>query len=312
MTMPRAPRRSSRRRACCRSRNSPRPSSTRCCRGRSRGCSAASCWPKPPRPRAGRSRRCSTTTSSAIPPARRGRRTTRRCGCSPKAPRPPKPRSRPKAPLQWRRGRQPVAQPVALHRRTRPGGGHRRRAGVAHRPLQPRRRPGADAAGGLSGGAHHRAAGELRPPAPECPGRERPLYGDLIGGVDFAYLAKVTRLNALALAALATAPAPPAKVTIEGAVTPDTKLSWAPVPGATGYRVWWRQTTAPAWQHHRDVGADATSLTLQGHRHRHLVLRRLGAGRRTAPPARWSIRALRGRSPPNETARRLCLGRRLA
>jgi hypothetical protein len=89
-------------------------------------------------------------------------------------------------------------------------------------------------------------------------------YGDLIGGVDFGYLAKVTRLNTLALAALATAPAPPTKVTIEGAVTPDTRLGWAPVPGATGYRVWWRQTTAPAWQHHRDTGADATSLTLKG------------------------------------------------
>ena len=33
---------------------------------------------------------------------------------------------------------------------------------------------------------------------------------------------------------------------------------------ATGYRVWWRQTTSPAWQHHRDVAADATSLTLKG------------------------------------------------
>ncbi|OYU15020.1 MAG: peptidase M28 [Alphaproteobacteria bacterium PA4] len=89
-------------------------------------------------------------------------------------------------------------------------------------------------------------------------------YGDVISGVDFPYLAKVTRLNITALAALATAPAPPTGVSIAGQVSPDTKLSWKPVSGATGYRIWWRPTTAVAWTQHRDVGADATSLTLTG------------------------------------------------
>ncbi len=89
-------------------------------------------------------------------------------------------------------------------------------------------------------------------------------YGDVIGGVDFAYLAKVTRLNVAALAALATAPAPPSAVTVEGQVSPDTKLGWKPSPGATGYRIWWRATTSPAWQFHRDVAAGDTSLVLVG------------------------------------------------
>ncbi|KPF79315.1 peptidase M28 [alpha proteobacterium AAP81b] len=89
-------------------------------------------------------------------------------------------------------------------------------------------------------------------------------YGDLLDGVDFAYLAKVTDLNVRALAALATAPAPPRGVTIEGQVSPDTVLKWQAVPGATGYRVWWRHTTAAQWQEHRDAPADATSLTLKG------------------------------------------------
>lgn len=89
-------------------------------------------------------------------------------------------------------------------------------------------------------------------------------YGDLIPGVDFAYLAKVTSLNVAALAALATAPAPPAGVTVEGQVSPDTKLSWKPVPGATGYKIWWRSTTSPAWQFSREVPAAATTLTLTG------------------------------------------------
>jgi hypothetical protein len=88
-------------------------------------------------------------------------------------------------------------------------------------------------------------------------------YGDLIEGVDFAYLAKVTKLNVAALTALARAPMPPA-VTISGQVSPDTRVSWTPVKGAAGYRVWWRDTTAPQWQYSRMAPADATSLTLEG------------------------------------------------
>jgi len=88
-------------------------------------------------------------------------------------------------------------------------------------------------------------------------------YGDVISGVDFTYLAKVTRLDALTLAALAAAPPPPLDVRIAGAVTADTTLSWAPVPGALSYRVWWRDTVEPSWTHCRDAG-DATSVTLKG------------------------------------------------
>ena len=88
-------------------------------------------------------------------------------------------------------------------------------------------------------------------------------YGDVISGVDFAYLARVTRLNVAALAALATAPAPPAGVTIEGAVAPDTTLKWQAVPGAARYVVWWRKTDQPRWQFNRDAGS-ATTLTLKG------------------------------------------------
>ncbi|WP_372525558.1 M28 family peptidase [Piscinibacter sp.] len=82
-------------------------------------------------------------------------------------------------------------------------------------------------------------------------------YGDTIAGVDFAYLAQVTRLNLVTLAALANAPAPPQGVTIEGAVTPHTTVKWQPQAGAAGYRVWWRRTTEPQWTHSRDVPADA-------------------------------------------------------
>ena len=88
-------------------------------------------------------------------------------------------------------------------------------------------------------------------------------YGDTIDGVDFPYLAQVTRLNLVTLATLARAPAPPQGVSIEGAVTPDTTVSWRAQPGVAGYRVWWRSTTAPQWQHSRRVPADATRLVLK-------------------------------------------------
>lgn len=88
-------------------------------------------------------------------------------------------------------------------------------------------------------------------------------YGDTIDGVDFDYLAQVARLNIVSMAALANAPATPLGVTIEGAVKPDTTLRWEAVPGAAGYRVWWRPTTAPQWTHSRWAG-DATEITLPG------------------------------------------------
>jgi len=89
-------------------------------------------------------------------------------------------------------------------------------------------------------------------------------HGDTIEHVDFDYLAQVTRLNAMALAALAHAPAPPAGVTLAGAVTPDTVLTWKKDPAAVRHRVWWRDTTAPQWQHSRDAeGPEATELRLK-------------------------------------------------
>ena len=51
-------------------------------------------------------------------------------------------------------------------------------------------------------------------------------YGDTIDGVDFDYAAKLTNLNAVIMASMAWAPAPPANVQIQGAVRPSTTLSW--------------------------------------------------------------------------------------
>ena len=87
-------------------------------------------------------------------------------------------------------------------------------------------------------------------------------YGDVIDGVDFPYLAQVTRLNVVSLAALAAAPAPPSGVETEGAVSSDTTVKWAAVQGAAAYRVWWRATTDPQWRFSRLV-AGATQEVLE-------------------------------------------------
>ncbi|MDB5450985.1 MAG: peptidase [Phenylobacterium sp.] len=79
-------------------------------------------------------------------------------------------------------------------------------------------------------------------------------YGDVIEGVDFDYLAQVTRLNVLAMASLASAPKPPEGVDIAGAVTSDTTLKWTPSPDAVAYRAWWRSTTEPQWRYSRLAG----------------------------------------------------------
>jgi len=88
-------------------------------------------------------------------------------------------------------------------------------------------------------------------------------YGDTIDGVDFDYLAQVTRLNVVTMAALAKAPAPPVGVEIAGQVSPDTTVKWKPAADAAAHRVWWRGTTDPQWRYSRPAGTEG-ALTLKG------------------------------------------------
>ncbi|MGA9239750.1 M28 family metallopeptidase [Robiginitalea sp.] len=88
-------------------------------------------------------------------------------------------------------------------------------------------------------------------------------YGDLLEYVDFGYAAKLTAVNAISLASLAWAPPAPEKVEIGGIVAPAAQLRWTPVEGASGYKVYWRDTTSPTWDHFRYVD-EATEATLEG------------------------------------------------
>ena len=89
-------------------------------------------------------------------------------------------------------------------------------------------------------------------------------YGDVVGWVDFDYTAKMTALNAAVMASLAWAPPAPANVSIGGSNRPSTTLSWdlSDDPNLAGYKVYWRDTTAPQWQHFRWAGMVDT-LTLE-------------------------------------------------
>lgn len=90
------------------------------------------------------------------------------------------------------------------------------------------------------------------------------LYGDTIGGVNFAYAAKLTGVNAITLAGIAWAPPQPENVKIGGAVQPSTTLTWDVVddPELAGYKIYWRETTAPQWKYERFVGK-VTEYTLE-------------------------------------------------
>ena len=91
------------------------------------------------------------------------------------------------------------------------------------------------------------------------------FFGDTIEYVDFAYLARVTRLNAITMASLASAPRPPLEVKVQGALSVDTTVSWtAPAgPAPAGYVVWWRDTTSPVWQHSQQVAGGQSSVIIK-------------------------------------------------
>jgi hypothetical protein len=90
-------------------------------------------------------------------------------------------------------------------------------------------------------------------------------YGDLLKFVDFDYVANVARLNAAALATLASAPSIPRNVKVlTRALDNNSELTWEPsayAPDGTTYEVVWRDSTEMLWSHAQSAGA-ATTLKL--------------------------------------------------
>jgi hypothetical protein len=90
-------------------------------------------------------------------------------------------------------------------------------------------------------------------------------YGDLPEYDDFNYIADVARVNAAALAALASAPARPKTVTFPTGLSNDTPIKWEAnkEPDLAGYEIVWRDTTEATWTHSQPVG-DVLTFTMKG------------------------------------------------
>ena len=87
-------------------------------------------------------------------------------------------------------------------------------------------------------------------------------YGDTFEHVNFGYAKKLTAVNAINLASLAWALEAPKEVFIGGIVEANARLKWSKVEGAKGYKIYWRNTTSPTWDHSRYV--EATQFILDG------------------------------------------------
>ncbi|WKD84778.1 Bacterial leucyl aminopeptidase [Polaribacter huanghezhanensis] len=88
-------------------------------------------------------------------------------------------------------------------------------------------------------------------------------YGDTFEHVNFDYAKKLTAVNAITMAGIASAPPAPKDVGIGGAVQAAVKLEWDKVDGAKGYKIYWRDTTSPTWDKSRYVG-DVSRFLLEG------------------------------------------------
>ncbi len=88
-------------------------------------------------------------------------------------------------------------------------------------------------------------------------------YGDVIEGVNFAYAASITALDAATLLSLAWAPAAPDSVRITGAVQPSPTFTWkaSQSPDVIGYRIYWRKPSEVNWTRSRFAG-NVTTFTL--------------------------------------------------
>lgn len=90
-------------------------------------------------------------------------------------------------------------------------------------------------------------------------------FGDFLQFVDFGYVRNVARLNAAALAVMASAPGVPSHVKLQtSALDNNSTLNWeAPegAPAGTRYELVWRDTNAGQWQH-SEAATSETTITV--------------------------------------------------
>ena len=90
-------------------------------------------------------------------------------------------------------------------------------------------------------------------------------YGDVLEAVNFDYANKLTAVNAINLASIAWAPPAVSELAIGGIVEASVRFEWSKIddPNVKGYRIYWRETTSPTWDHSRFVG-NVSETTLKG------------------------------------------------
>jgi hypothetical protein len=115
--------------------------------------------------------------------------------------------------------------------------------------------------------------------------------GDLPEYVDYDYLAQVTSVNAAIVAQLAAAPPAPEKVTLLADLSPVTTLSWDAAPGAAGYEVLWRETTAAGWQSAQAVTGTSVALPISKDDYLFAVRSVSAEGARSLPAIPVAVRA---------------------
>jgi hypothetical protein len=89
-------------------------------------------------------------------------------------------------------------------------------------------------------------------------------FGDMIEFCDFAYIARVARVNLATIWSLSQGPGTPTAVRIDTSrLTNQSTLTWqrGSEPDLAGYEVLWRETTAPDWTNAIAVG-DVTTVTI--------------------------------------------------
>jgi len=74
--------------------------------------------------------------------------------------------------------------------------------------------------------------------------------------VNFNYAKKLTAVNAISLASLASSPPEINSLSIGGIVEPSVKFRWNRIddPSILGYKIYWRETTSPTWDNSKFIG----------------------------------------------------------
>ena len=90
-------------------------------------------------------------------------------------------------------------------------------------------------------------------------------YGDVIEGVNFEYVQKLTSVNAINLALLASSPLPPKNLKIGGIVEPSVRFKWDDNDddNIINYKVYWRKTSSPNWEFSKKIN-NVNEYTLEG------------------------------------------------